>query len=105
MTVMGWLGTYMQVNATSRPMEIMHPHSTSCRMKQQHTAALKRQPDEAFVFPQFSGMEFAQTAQLIDLCSLDVGLANFPYSVIAAAAVSHTFDRYGFHCRSFRVKV
>lgn len=96
-TVMGWLGTYMQVNATSRQMEMMHPHSTSCRKKQQQqqqqTAALKRQPDEAFVYPQFSGMEFAQTAQLIDLCSMDVGLANFPYSVIAAAAISHTFDR------------
>lgn len=48
---------------------------------------------DSFVYPQFSGMEFAQTAQLIDLCSLDCGLANFPYSVVAAAAVSHTFDK------------
>lgn len=89
-TVMGWLGTYMQVNVTGRQMEMMHP----CR--KQHSSvpsSAKPQPDEAFVYPQFSGMEFAQTAQLIDLCSLDVGLANFPYSVIAAAAVSHTFDR------------
>lgn len=48
---------------------------------------------DSFVYPQFSGMEFAQTAQLIDLCSLDCGLASFPYSVVAAAAVSHTFDK------------
>ncbi|EAT39115.1 AAEL009057-PA [Aedes aegypti] len=91
-TVMGWLGTYMQVNVTSRQMEMMHPHSVGACRKQQTTPS-KPQLDESFVYPQFSGMEFAQTAQLIDLCSLDVGLANFPYSVIAAAAVSHTFDR------------
>lgn len=75
-TVMGWLGLYMQVNVASRTPEIRDDR-----------------PSESFVYPQFSGMEFAQTAQLLDLCSLDVGLANFPYSVIAAAAVSHTFDR------------
>ncbi|XP_037909396.1 G1/S-specific cyclin-E isoform X2 [Hermetia illucens] len=47
--------------------------------------------DDAFIYPQFSGLEFVQTAQLIDLCSLDLGFANFSYSVIAAAAISHTF--------------
>lgn len=87
-TVMGWLGLYMQVNVTSRMAEVNGGGSSR---KQQ----VKVEPrcSESFVYPQFSGMEFAQTAQLIDLCSLDVGLANFPYSVIAAAAVSHTFDR------------
>lgn len=79
-TVMGWLGLYMQVNVTGRTPEIRG---------EEH----RRAPSESFVYPQFSGMEFAQTAQLVDLCSLDVGLANFPYSVIAAAAISHTFDR------------
>ena len=49
--------------------------------------------DDAFIYPQFSGLEFVQTAQLLDLCSLDVGVGNFPYSVIAAAAISHTFNR------------
>ncbi|TMW39589.1 hypothetical protein DOY81_015331, partial [Sarcophaga bullata] len=48
--------------------------------------------DDAFIYPQFSGLEFVQTAQLLDLCSLDVGVGNFPYSVIAAAAISHTFN-------------
>lgn len=76
-TVMGWLGLYMQVNVANRTPEIR----------------AEDRPSESFVYPQFSGMEFAQTAQLLDLCSLDVGLANFPYSVIAAAAISHTFDR------------
>ncbi|XP_055599103.1 G1/S-specific cyclin-E [Uranotaenia lowii] len=96
-TVMGWLGLYMQINVTSRQLEPVK--QSSCRKQQSQGAAAAAKSlaeskcSEAFVYPQFSGMEFAQTAQLIDLCSLDVNLANFPYSVIAAAAVSHTFDR------------
>lgn len=102
-TVMGWLGLYMQVNVTSRQQELGQqpppppPHSGGSWRKQQSAGAAKllaeQKNAESFVYPQFSGSEFAQTAQLIDICSLDVGLANFPYSVIAAAAVSHTFDR------------
>ncbi|XP_055540208.1 G1/S-specific cyclin-E isoform X2 [Wyeomyia smithii] len=98
-TIMGWLGLYMQIHVTNRQSERLPVYSESksgsCR-KQQHSVAkhqTEKKPDDSFVYPQFSGMEFAQTAQLIDLCSLDVGLANFPYSVIAAAAMSHTFDR------------
>lgn len=97
-TIMGWLGMYMQINVTSRQRENAHSGSGSSH-KQPPTAKSQTQTQkdskngETFIYPQFSGMEFAQTAQLIDLCSLDVGLANFPYSVIAAAAVSHTFDR------------
>lgn len=91
-TVMGWLGLYMQVNVTSRTPEIHHGGS-SRKQQAKSSAAAEPKCSESFVYPQFSGMEFAQTAQLIDLCSLDVGLANFPYSVIAAAAISHTFDR------------
>ncbi|XP_058446578.1 G1/S-specific cyclin-E isoform X1 [Malaya genurostris] len=96
-TVMGWLGLYLQVNVTSRQSEMVPVYSGSGRKQQYQQQSAKAQIDqkssESFIYPQFSGMEFAQTAQLIDLCSLDVGLANFPYSVIAAAAISHTFDR------------
>lgn len=49
--------------------------------------------DDEFVFPQYSGFEYAQTAQLLDLCTLDVCIANFPYFVIAAAAISYTFNK------------
>lgn len=48
---------------------------------------------DAFVYPQFSSMEFAQTARLIDLCTLDIGLSSFPYSVVAAAAICLTIDK------------
>ncbi|XP_050072276.1 G1/S-specific cyclin-E, partial [Anopheles maculipalpis] len=132
-TVMGWLGLYMQINVTSRksdivPLVVRDERSTNTitsnvispsrkrkitdenedsnnikrakvvqKPSAQHTVTSNTttttKTDDAFVYPQFSGMEFAHTAQLIDLCSLDVGMANFKYSVIAAAAMSHTFDR------------
>lgn len=139
-TVIGWLGLYMQINVTSRDVDVpvrslkrksnstAHNTASTPSPKKRKitdenadvnniqqaavTVGLQQQPlqqqqqklsssststanktDDAFVYPQFSGMEFAHTAQLIDLCSLDVGFANFKYSVIAAAALSHTFDR------------
>ncbi|XP_053694590.1 G1/S-specific cyclin-E [Sabethes cyaneus] len=100
-TIMGWLGLYMQIHVTNRQSEYIPVYSgtssNGSARKQSKQSAAKHQteksPVDTFIYPQFSGMEFAQTAQLIDLCSLDVGLANFPYSVIAAAAMSHTFDR------------
>lgn len=105
-TIMGWLGLYMQIHVTNRQSERMPVCSSSStgsgrKQQQQHQQQIpqtakpqsEQQPVDSFVYPQFSGMEFSQTAQLIDLCTLDVGLASFPYSVIAAAAMSHTFDR------------
>ncbi|XP_050086589.1 G1/S-specific cyclin-E [Anopheles aquasalis] len=138
-TVIGWLGMYMQVNVTAREPDnqlryvragtgstgvatqmaktAVPPGSAATRLAEndenqtnnwssvpctpnkQHSAtqggrnASASKTDDAFVYPQFSGMEFAHTAQLIDLCVLDLGFANFKYSVIAAAAISHTFDR------------
>uniref|UniRef100_A0A182QNM1 Uncharacterized protein n=1 Tax=Anopheles farauti TaxID=69004 RepID=A0A182QNM1_9DIPT len=127
-TVISWLGIYMQIHATTTRRDEQHDgHIRSVRPRDtifspkkhpkpvtdenadnnslQPAAVGKKAPatttttttttktDDAFVYPQFSGMEFAHTAQLIDLCSLDVGMANFKYSVIAAAALSHTFDR------------
>lgn len=79
-TIMGWLSLYMQIITTSN-------------QKNYKTIKYSTRNDDAFIYPQFSGMEFAQTAQLLDLCSLDIELSNFPYSVIAAAALSHTYDK------------
>jgi len=83
-TVTGWLGVYMQLNVNNRT-----PASLANIGKQ----AAAGQDDDAFIYPQFSGFEFVQTSQLLDLCTLDVGMANYPYSVLAAAAISHTFNR------------
>ncbi|XP_017050640.1 G1/S-specific cyclin-E isoform X2 [Drosophila ficusphila] len=82
-TITGWLGVYMQLNVNNRT-----PASFAQIGKQKATEA-----DDAFIYPQFSGFEFVQTSQLLDLCTLDVGMANYPYSVLAAAAISHTFSR------------
>ncbi|XP_052852395.1 G1/S-specific cyclin-E isoform X1 [Drosophila gunungcola] len=82
-TITGWLGVYMQLNVNNRT-----PASFSQIGRQKATEA-----DDAFIYPQFSGFEFVQTSQLLDLCTLDVGMANYSYSVLAAAAISHTFSR------------
>nr|XP_016945737.2 G1/S-specific cyclin-E [Drosophila suzukii]XP_016945738.2 G1/S-specific cyclin-E [Drosophila suzukii]XP_016945739.2 G1/S-specific cyclin-E [Drosophila suzukii]XP_036674877.1 G1/S-specific cyclin-E [Drosophila suzukii] len=82
-TITGWLGVYMQLNVNNRT-----PASFSQIGRQKAAEA-----DDAFIYPQFSGFEFVQTSQLLDLCTLDVGMANYSYSVLAAAAISHTFSR------------
>lgn len=110
-TVVGWLSLYMQINVTSNLQAnaadaavldagLSTFHKTSAHKQSklrrksiaEHVLAEDRKA-EAFVFPQFSAMEFTQVVQLIDLCSLDVEMAMFSYSVVAAAAISHIFDR------------
>lgn len=116
-TIVGWLGIYMQLQVSNRLPKTNEetPHKPILKESMAHqqtptsqtvekstnssssttasTAATTREVDDGFVFPQFSGFEYAQTAQLLDLCTLDVGIANFPYSVIAAAAIGHTFNK------------
>ncbi|XP_064546951.1 G1/S-specific cyclin-E isoform X2 [Drosophila montana] len=83
-TVTAWLGVYMQLIVNNRT-----PASFSQIGKQ----AIAGEADDAFIYPQFKAYEFVQTSQLLDLCTLDVGMANYPYSILAAAAISHTFNR------------
>uniref|UniRef100_A0A1A9X494 Uncharacterized protein n=1 Tax=Glossina brevipalpis TaxID=37001 RepID=A0A1A9X494_9MUSC len=105
LTAIGWLGVYMQLNVSNRtPASFSTIRNTtlncheniseepvaSCSSSKSNSMS---KIDDAFVYPQFSGLEFVQTAQLLDLCSLDVGIGNFSYSVISAAAISHTFNR------------
>lgn len=103
-TIIGWLGIYMQLQVSNRTPKTYEETPQKSVLKETSTAQQTSQTDKSstaatsgiddgFVYPQFSGLEYAQTAQLIDLCTLDVGIANFPYSVIAAAAISHTFNR------------
>ncbi|KAL5282459.1 CCNE1 family protein [Megaselia abdita] len=80
-TVIGWLGVYMQLNANKKTAESFHNIT-------------KSKKDNSFIYPQFSAFEFVQTAQLLDLCSLDIGIGDYSYSVLAAAAIAHTFDRF-----------
>ena len=104
-TIIGWLGIYMQLQVSNRTPKINEETPQKSVLKEtigvtQQTShndkpatAATTGVDDGFVFPQFSGLEYSQTAQLIDLCTLDVGIANFPYSVIAAAAISHTYNK------------
>lgn len=101
MTIIGWLSVYMQLHVTNRTpkafstFEINNGTTDNDDSGNGTTKPTndKDRSDDAFIYPQFSGMEFSQAAQLIDLCTLDLGLANYPYSVIAAAAIYHTFSK------------
>lgn len=106
-TIIGWLGIYMQLQVSNRTPKTIDEMPQKCALKESigaqtteqtsHTekpaTATSNSINDGFIFPQFSGFEYAQTAQLIDLCTLDVNIAHFPYSVVAAAAISHTFSR------------
>lgn len=87
-TIMGWLSIYMQLNVTTCKSAAQHRQQTKSEILLNTSKYGK-----SFIYPQFSGFKFVKTAQLIDLCSLDIDMADFPYSVVAAAAISHTFDR------------
>lgn len=86
-TIMGWVSIYMQLNDTTGktdgagldPKALLLLNSSKW--------------SQSFIYPQFSGLNYVRTAQLCDLASLDVGMGDFPYSIIAAAAVSHTLGR------------
>ncbi|KAK2576779.1 hypothetical protein KPH14_005423 [Odynerus spinipes] len=68
-TAPGWLNIYMQIESGdwSRP--------------------------NAFIYPQYGGLQYSQAAQLLDLATLDEGSLKFPYSHIAAGAIYHTQGR------------
>lgn len=84
---MGWLSIYMQLNATTGKTDVdgMDPKALLLLNSSKWSSS--------FIYPQFTGVDYARAAQLLDLCSLDVGIANFPYSIIAAAAISHVLDK------------
>ncbi|XP_070500593.1 G1/S-specific cyclin-E [Chironomus tepperi] len=86
-TIMGWVSIYMQLNATQSKTDVagIEPKALLLLNSSKY--------GNSFIYPQFTSTDFARTAQLIDLCSLDVGIANFPYSIIAAAAISHVLDK------------
>ncbi|KAK0162636.1 hypothetical protein PV327_006399 [Microctonus hyperodae] len=65
----GWLNVYMQLDSGDweRP--------------------------NTFIYPQYSGLQYSQAAQLLDLATMDEGSLKFPYSHMAAAAIYHTQGR------------
>lgn len=83
-TIIGWLSVYMQLYVSNRT-----PKTLSKNVKQNENVT----EDDAFLYPQFSGFEFVRATQLLDLCTLDVELASFSYSVLAASAMAHTLNK------------
>ncbi|CAO1351384.1 unnamed protein product [Diamesa hyperborea] len=86
-TIMGWVSIYMQLNETTGQTQSAGIDAKALLLLNSSKWS------QSFIYPQFSGLDYSRTAQLIDLSSLDIGLANFPYSIIAAAAISHIIDK------------
>jgi cyclin E len=84
---MGWVSVYMQLNATTGQLDTNGIDPKALLLLN------SKKWSQSFIYPQFTSVDFARTAQLIDLCSYDVGIANFPYSIIAAAAISHVLGK------------
>ncbi|XP_037040213.1 G1/S-specific cyclin-E [Bradysia coprophila] len=83
-TIIGWLSVYMQLYVSNRTPKTLNKNS-----KQNENV----KDDEAFLYPQFSGFEFVRATQLLDLCTLDVEMASFSYSILAASAIAHTLNK------------
>jgi G1/S-specific cyclin-E1 len=86
-TIMGWVSIYMQLNDTTGKTNVVGMEPKALLLLNSSKWS------QSFIYPQFSGLNYARTAQLLDLCSLDVGISNFPYSIIAAAAISHVIGK------------
>ncbi|XP_026286051.1 G1/S-specific cyclin-E1 isoform X2 [Frankliniella occidentalis] len=111
LTVNYWLNTYMQLVSSHRRVVARQQRSAAReklnrRMSRSSLGGLFSSPlqpevqtaheenlGSSFVFPQFSGLSFSETAQLLDLCTLDAGCLQFSYSVLATSALHHTVSR------------
>ena len=110
LTVNYWLNTYMQLvsshrRAVARQQRSAAREKLARRVSRSSLGGLYSSPHpevqtaheenlgSSFVYPQFSGLSFSETAQLLDLCTLDAGCLQFSYSVLATAALHHTVSR------------
>lgn len=98
-TIVGWLSVYMQLNCSNRTPASLNK-LVSCDAvndDQQHRngkrSATTRISGASFVYPQFSAMEFVLATRILDLCTMDVEMAHFQYSVVAAAVLALTINR------------
>lgn len=78
MTVSNWLYLYLQM--CYGKVYIRDPINRATK-------------NDEFIFPQYSGYTFMRASQLVDLCSLDDGMLQFQYSVIAASVIYYVFNR------------
>lgn len=83
-TINRWLNAYMQLISINDPKQLSSP---AC------VAVPNEVKQYTFIFPQYSSLEYVICGQLVDLAALHVGVNAFPYSLVAAAAVAHIFDK------------
>ncbi|XP_063357982.1 G1/S-specific cyclin-E [Cydia amplana] len=84
-TINSWLNVYMQLASEGR--------SAKRRLISETDVGANALRGYTFVFPQYSSLEFVVCGQLIDLAVLHVDVNQFSYSVVAAAAIAHAFDK------------
>jgi G1/S-specific cyclin-E1 len=84
-TINGWLNIYMQLASEGR--------SAKRRLVGESDVGANALRGYTFVFPQYSSLDFVVCGQLIDLAVLHVDVNRFSYSVVAAAAIAHTFSK------------
>lgn len=85
LTINSWLNIYMQIASEGR--------SAQSRLVKESDAAASALRGYTFVIPQYSSLEFVVCGQLIDLAVLHLEVNMFPYSMIAAATMAHTFGK------------
>lgn len=92
-TIIGWLSVYMQLKSSNRtPPNLVNANSADeCVKKSGKTN--EHLEASSFVYPQFSTLEFVLATKILDLCTLDVEMAHFQYSVVAAAVIALTINR------------
>lgn len=84
-TINSWLNVYMQLASEGR--------SAKRRLLGESDVGANALRGYTFVFPQYSSLEFVISGQLIDLAVLHVDVNQYPYSVIAAATMAHSFNK------------
>ncbi|CAG9118059.1 hypothetical protein JYU34_003686 [Plutella xylostella] len=84
-TVNSWLNVYMQLASEAR--------GAKRRLISESDSGVNAFRGYTFVFPQYSSLEFVICGQLIDLAVLHVDVNTFNYSMVAAAAMAHTFNK------------
>ncbi|CAH0690950.1 unnamed protein product [Chilo suppressalis] len=84
-TINSWLNIYMQLASEGR--------SAKRRLVGESDIGANELRGYTFVFPQYSSLEFVVCGQLIDLAVLHVDVNTFSYSVVAAAAIAHSFTK------------
>lgn len=94
-TIIEWLGIFMQLNVTIKKLSICDRPSTSQGSVGDNNSNVSQSVQDgiSFIFPQFSGYDFTRACQLIDLCALDLGILKYSYAVIAASSIAHIISK------------